>query len=118
MTLTGAQLLAALEQQFSGVNAARPRVLQPSAGFEWSWRAAGAGPRIVDARLDGAPIEPGARYRVTVNAFLAEGGDGFVAFREGTERLGGPLDLDALVRWLGASPVVEPPGRPRVSRVD
>jgi 5'-nucleotidase len=118
MTLTGAQLLAALEQQFSGVNAARPRVLQPSSGFEWSWRAAGAGPRIVDARLDGVPIEPGARYRVTVNAFLAEGGDGFVAFREGTERLGGPLDLDALVRWLGAAEVVAPPARPRVRRVD
>lgn len=118
MTLTGAQLLAALEQQFSGINAARPRVLQPSAGFEWSWRASGAGPRIVEARLDGVPVEPSARYRVAVNAFLAEGGDGFDAFRGGTERLGGPLDVDALLAWLGASAVVEPPARARVRRVD
>jgi 5'-nucleotidase len=118
MTLTGARLLEALEQQFAGPNAARPRPLQPSAGFEWSWRAGGSGPRIVEARLDGAPIDPAARYRVAVNAFLAEGGDGFEAFRDGTERLGGAQDLDALIAWLGASPVLEPPARPRVRRVD
>lgn len=118
MTLTGAQLLAALEQQFAGINAARPRVLQPSAGFEWAWRASASGPRIVEARLDGVPIDAAARYRVAVNAFLAEGGDGFEAFREGTDRLGGPLDVDALVAWLGAAAVVEPPARARVRRVD
>lgn len=118
MTLTGARLLEALEQQLTGLNAARPRPLQPSAGFEWSWRAGGAGPRIVEARLGGVPIDPAARYRVAVNSFLAEGGDGFDAFRDGTERLGGALDLDALIAWLGAAPVVEPPQRPRVRRVD
>lgn len=118
MTLSGAQLLAALEQQFSGINAARPRVLQPSAGFGWTWRASGAAPRIVDARLDGAPIDPGARYRVAVNAFLAEGGDGFDAFREGVERLGGAQDIDALSAWLGAGPVVVPPPDARIARVD
>jgi 5'-nucleotidase len=118
MTLTGARLLEALEQQFAGVNAGRPRPLQPSAGFEWAWRAGGAGPRIVEARLDGVPIDPAARYRVAVNAFLAEGGDGFEAFRAGTERLGGGLDLDALTGWLGAAAVVEPPDGARTRRVD
>lgn len=118
MTLTGARLLEALEQQFAGLNAARPRPLQPSSGFEWSWRAVGAGARIVEARLDGEPIDPAARYRVAVNSFLAEGGDGFDAFREGTERLGGAQDLDALIAWLGAAPVLELPARPRVRRVD
>jgi 5'-nucleotidase len=118
MTLTGAQLLAALEQQFSGVNAQRPRVLQPSAGFTFAWRAApGPGPRIVEARLDGAPIDPGARYRVAVNSFLAEGGDGFDAFAQGTERLGGVQDLDALLAWLGAADALEPPRQARVRRV-
>jgi 5'-nucleotidase len=103
MTLTGAQLLAALEEQFTGVNAQRPRVLQPSAGFEFGWSAsAPPGRRIVDARLDGEPIVRDARYRVTVNAFLAEGGDGFASFTGGTDRLGGPQDIDALVAFLGA----------------
>jgi hypothetical protein len=39
MTLTGAQIVGILEQQFSGLNAQRARVLQPSAGFEWDWRS-------------------------------------------------------------------------------
>lgn len=115
MTLTGAQLLAALEQQFAGVNAARPRVLQPSAGFAFSWRAQGSsGPRIVEARLHGAPIDPAGRYRVTVNSFLAEGGDGFDAFRGGVDRLGGVLDVEALVDALRAVPEVTPPAAARV----
>jgi len=104
MTLTGAQLLAALEEQFAGVNAQRPRVLQPSAGFAFGWSAsAPTGRRIVEARLDGVPIAPDARYRVAVNSFLAEGGDGFAAFAGGTDRLGGPQDIDALVAFLGAA---------------
>ena len=118
MTLTGAQLVTILEQQFSGLNAQRPRVLQPSAGFEWGWRASGApGARIVAPRLDGQPIDPLGRYRVTVNAFLADGGDGFDGFRAGTERLGGPLDVDALVAWLGERPVTAVPVDSRVRRL-
>jgi 5'-nucleotidase len=119
MTLTGAQLLAALEQQFSGINAQRPRVLQPSAGLSYRWRAsAPAGAKVTDARLHGEPIVPDARYRVTVNSFLADGGDGFEALREGTQRLGGPQDLDALVRYLGAAGTVVPPREARVLRAD
>ena len=119
MTLSGAQILAVLEQQFTGVNAPRPRVLQPSAGFEVRWRASAApGARIVEARLDGVPIDPVARYRVTVNSFLAEGGDGFEQFRAGTERLGGALDVDALIAWLGATPTLEVPRTARVQRLE
>lgn len=119
MTLTGAQLREALEQQFSGVNAQRPRVLQPSAGFEWRWRARAAeGQRVVEMRLDGVPIDPAARYRVAVNAFLADGGDGFEVFRAGTERTGGVLDVTALVDWLGSRPVTTPPREARVRRDD
>jgi 5'-nucleotidase len=118
MTLTGAQLVAILEQQFSGLNTQRPRVLQPSAGFEWGWRASGsAGSRIVSPRLDGVPIDPDGRYRVAVNVFLGDGGDGFDGFLAGTERLGGPLDVDALVSWLGERPVTPIPQVPRVRRL-
>ena len=119
MTLTGAQLRAVLEQQFTGTNAERPRILQPSAGFTFSWRRdARDGARIVDARLDGEPLSPTADYRVTVNSFLAEGGDGFTALRDGRRRLGGAQDVDALVDWLRSAPVVAPPRGARVSRAD
>jgi 5'-nucleotidase len=118
MTLTGAQLTSILEQQFSGLNSQRPRVLQPSAGFEWVWRASGpAGARIAEVRLDGVPIDPAGRYRVAVNAFLAEGGDGFGGFLAGTDRLGGPLDIDVLVSWLGERSVTDVPVAARVRRL-
>jgi 5'-nucleotidase len=119
MTLTGAQLLAVLERQFSGINAQRPRVLQPSAGLSYRWRSDAPGAaRVIDPRLDGEPIRPAARYRVTVNSFLADGGDGFETLREGTERLGGPQDLDALIDYLGSAETVAPPREARVLRDD
>ena len=36
-----------------------------------------------------------ASYRVAMNNFLADGGDGFSVFNQGTDQLGGEIDLDA-----------------------
>ncbi|MCU0775013.1 MAG: 5'-nucleotidase C-terminal domain-containing protein, partial [Ideonella sp.] len=49
--------------------------------------------------------------RFTVNSFLAEGGDGFAVLREGRERLGGELDIDALMAFLKNSPSPDPTAR-------
>jgi 5'-nucleotidase len=118
MTLSGAQLMQALEQQFIGSNAARPRVLQPSAGFGWAWRARPhQGRHVAQAWLHGAPIDPKANYRVVVNDFLAAGGDGFSAFTEGTDRVGGPMDLEALMQALGHEPGVRAPQPARLQRL-
>ena len=101
MSLSGAQIKALLEQQFTGVNAASPRILNPSAGFSYRYRpSAPAGERVSDIRLHGVPLDAAAQYRVTVNAFLADGGDGFGVLLEGRDRLGGPLDVDALAEYL------------------
>jgi 5'-nucleotidase len=55
--------------------------------------------------LNGTPISPEARYRVAMNSFLASGGDKFSAFKDGTEAVTGPLDIEALMAWLsGPSP--------------
>lgn len=118
MTLTGEQLMMALEQQFTRVNAARPRVLQPSAGFGWAWRAKPhQGRHVAQAWLHGAPIDPKARYRVVMNDFLAAGGDGFTAFASGTEQVGGPGDLEALVQYLGRDRVIRVPQPARLQRL-
>jgi 5'-nucleotidase len=102
LTLTGAQLKALLEQQWIGHP--WPRILQVS-GLSYAWSAAApAGAKVSEVRVGGAPLDPAARYRVAVNGFLAEGGDGFRGLAEGVERTGGPLDLDALVAWLEAVP--------------
>jgi 5'-nucleotidase len=65
--------------------------------------------------LNGQPIDPAASYRVTVNSFLADGGDGFTTLREGTDRTGGGVDLDAFTAYLGANAPVAPPVANRVT---
>ena len=79
------------------------------------------GERIVadSMQLDGRAIDLTATYRVTVNNFLADGGDGFRVLREGTDRVGGPVDVDALIAHLSTTSPARPlaPDRtPRISR--
>jgi 5'-nucleotidase len=117
MTLTGIQLKALLESQQKAAGS-EATMLQPSEGFTYAWQSdAPPGARVHDMRLNGVPIFPGQGYRVTVNSFLAEGGDGFVLLKQGTARLGGAQDLDALIAHLqapgGRAPVVQP----RVTRL-
>ncbi len=102
MTLTGEQLKALLEQQWTGANATRPRILQPSKGFTYSWdNASAAGsPRVSAMTLNGQAIVATNNYRVTVNSFLADGGDGFTTLIAGANRLGGAQDIDALIAFL------------------
>jgi 5'-nucleotidase len=127
MTLTGAQIERMLEEQFCGTNAVARRVLQPSAGFTYTWNFAAIGAadcataNAVDPAtimLNGAPVTPTGTYRVTVNSFLATGGDGFAVLNEGTDRLGGAVDLDALEAYLSADPDgVDPGPQNRITRV-
>jgi len=119
-TLTGAQLTSVLEQQWAG---SRPKILQPSANVTYAWStAAAAGAKIVPGSLKvgGHPLAADARVRVTVNSFLASGGDGFGAFSEGTDRVVGMPDVDALVEYLRptleGAPLPRPQG-PRISQV-
>jgi 5'-nucleotidase len=54
--------------------------------------------------LDGKAIEPAATYSVTVNSFLASGGDNFRAFTKGTaKRDTGKVDLQAMVDYMAAN---------------
>ncbi|HEX8215975.1 MAG TPA: bifunctional metallophosphatase/5'-nucleotidase, partial [Allosphingosinicella sp.] len=97
-SFTGAQIRRLLEQQFaSGWNTVeRPNMLLPSRGLTYSYDLTRQeGQRIIDLRLDGQPIRDDSTYRVTMNSFLATGGDNFTVFREGTNVTGGPQDLDA-----------------------
>ncbi|PTL75554.1 bifunctional UDP-sugar hydrolase/5'-nucleotidase [Vitiosangium sp. GDMCC 1.1324] len=118
MTLTGAQLHTLLEQQWEGKLV---RILQPSRGFSYTWKASAPVGQKVDPRslrLQGAPVDPAGRYRVTVNSFLAGGGDGFRVLTEGTERRGGPVDLDALEAWMKTHSPIAPPETNRITRVE
>ncbi|MCS7293675.1 MAG: bifunctional metallophosphatase/5'-nucleotidase [Gloeomargarita sp. SKYBB_i_bin120] len=111
MTLTGAQVKALLEQQFDNPAPGQNRILQVSQGFRYRWRPdRPPGQRVVDITLNGQPLIPTQTYRVTVNGFLADGGDGFTVLKEGKERLVGPTDIAALEAYFrNRSPVSPPP---------
>ncbi|MBR0897624.1 bifunctional metallophosphatase/5'-nucleotidase [Bradyrhizobium tropiciagri] len=119
MTLTGKQLKDVLEQQWADPK--RPRALQVSRGFAYAWDASkGDGARIIAARmsLDGKPIDPAASYRVTVNNYLAEGGDGFTVFKEGTAQQFGIYDVDALYAYFKTNSPVGPAAGKRIERIN
>jgi 5'-nucleotidase len=109
MTLTGAQIRTLLESQFSPPNAAL-RILQVS-GLTYGWRfvSGTSGPGeilgILKVNADGttARLVDTQSYTVTVNSFIADGGDNFLVLKSGTDRLGGPVDLDALEAYLAPS---------------
>jgi 2',3'-cyclic-nucleotide 2'-phosphodiesterase (5'-nucleotidase family) len=117
MDLTGEQLQRLLEQQaVQGRPGGRNvLILGVSDGLTFTYDPAAAfGARIPDAsvQLHGVPIDPAVIYRVTTNIFLADGGDAFTVFTEGTNRLGGGDDLEAFIAYLAAnSPVTPPPDR-------
>lgn len=115
-SMTGAQLKRLLEQQFATI---RRRILLPSAGFSYSYDTRlPAGQRVSNLRLQGQPVQDNASYRVTMNSFLATGGDGFTVFGEGADALGGALDVDALEAYLAANPGLAPPATNRITRID
>jgi 5'-nucleotidase len=118
MTLTGQQIKDVLEQQFNNPAPGQMRILQVSEGFSYTWDMdAPVGSKVSDMTLNGVPIDLNASYRVTVNSFLADGGDNFTALRQGTDRLGGALDLDALVDYFAANSPVAPGSTDRITVV-
>jgi len=148
MTLTAQQIKDVLEQQFNGcLGQTAQRIMQISNGLKYQWNAAGScGTRITEVAftptdvtvvppvataaseyivLAGVVQNPTKTYRVTVNNFMATGGDGFTTLVGGTSQLGGAQDIDALVAHLktyqSAGAVVDPAavvlGKPRISRL-
>ena len=119
MTLTGEQVYQLLEEQWEGQTS--PRILQPSDGFTYTWDASEPdGAKVVpgSAVIGGDAIVATTDYRVTVNSFLAAGGDNFATLVDGTDRLGGEVDLDALVTYFGDNSPVAPGPQDRITRVN
>lgn len=133
LSLSAQQLKDVLEQQFAGCRGqTRTRMLIPAHSLRYAWSAsAGCGERIRTVHLVGADgsvrarivdesgrvLAPQQTYRVTVNSYLAAGGDGFDTFLGGRDAVAGGLDIDALVAYLGRfQPPASPPYAPDASR--
>ena len=111
MRLTGAQIKTVLEQQWQPAGAARPFLrLGISAGFTYTYDpSAATGSHITQMWLDGTLIDPATSYSVTVNSFLASGGDNFLELANGTaKRDTGQVDLAAMVDYMAANDLVTP----------
>jgi len=112
-SFTGTQLLALLEQQFDDEGFVQ--TFSPSKGFALTWDMdRPMGGRIVSVTLDGVPIDPAATYRVTMNSFLAAGGDSFTMFEQGTDVVTGPVDLDSMEAYLQTADVMPLPALGRM----
>lgn len=144
MTLTAQNIKDVLEEQFAGCkgqSATASKFMLPSAGFKYSWNGArscnarissvtltqdGSTFVIVDAA--GVVTNPTRTFRVTVNNFMADGGDGYSTFKSGTDRLEGAQDIDASISFLAQyklpreaydpAAIAEDRGTPRINRIN
>jgi 5'-nucleotidase len=107
-TMTGDQIRRLLQQQFAAC-LANPapgnRILQISYTFKYESNAAAptCAEKIGRMWVNGVEVQPTDTFRVTLNNFLATGGDSFSVFTEGTNALGGAQDIDALVAYFQAN---------------
>ena len=148
MTLTGQQIKDVLEQQFANClgQGGANRIMQISNGFKYNWNPNGScGTRITDVTftpidvtvnppglpgpaqsvvVGGVVLNPTQTFRVTVNNFMATGGDRFSTFIGGLNQQGGAQDIDALTAYLAAfksphepyDPTAAVLSKPRITR--
>lgn len=113
--VTGQNLKDALEAQYAADGTSK--ILQISNGVSYTFDPAAAiGSRISDVTINGAPLDLKATYRVTINNFVAGGGDGFAPFALGTNRVTGAIDLDALTAYLTAHDPLPMPAGGRIKK--
>ena len=100
--MTGAEVKAALEQQWQPAGSSRPFLkLGASKGVAYTYDPAAApGEHLTSLTLDGVPVDPATTYKVTVNSFLASGGDNFGAFATDVQADSGTVDLQAQVDYF------------------
>jgi 5'-nucleotidase len=105
-TMTGDMIRRLLQQQFAGCGGQTvSKTIQVSSTikFEQSAAAADCASKIGQIWVNGTLVGPTDTFRVTMNNFLATGGDGFTVFNEGTDSLGGAQDIDALIASFTAA---------------
>jgi 5'-nucleotidase len=119
---TGAQIIAAIQQNVYVQPGGTTKLLQVSNGFAFSWNAASADTNGQNAAvatsfmLNGASINPTATYKVGITDFVGNGGDGYTAFRQCTLQSVVGIDLDAFAAYLGAHMPLAAPAANRITK--
>ncbi|MEF3245030.1 MAG: 5'-nucleotidase C-terminal domain-containing protein [Caldisericaceae bacterium] len=109
LTLKGSDVLSALENGFSQVEAVSGRFPQVSGIRVKVDLGKKPGSRVVEVKLlDGTPIDPNKYYTVATNDFMAAGGDGYASLKNATsiKIVTGNYMRDDLVAYIKAHPKV------------
>ncbi|MDR7015698.1 bifunctional metallophosphatase/5'-nucleotidase [Acinetobacter sp. 3657] len=118
LSLTGKQIRALLEQQWSGANATTPRILQPSKEFSYSYKKdTTATPRASNIFVSGQALVDTQIYRVTVNNFIADGGDNFTVLKQGKNPIGGGQDIDVFEKYVTQNSPLSAPATDRIKLI-
>jgi 5'-nucleotidase len=122
--MTGAQIVSVLEEQCQPLGSSRPflHLGVPDALTYDVATTIVAGDcisvSISNVVLNGSPLLASSTYNVTVNSFLADGGDNFDTLGTiTTPRIDGGNDLQALTNYLGTFSPVAPPSIDRVNEL-
>lgn len=115
MTVTGADIKTLLEQQWG----TKVRIM-PISGLKVAYDdSRTAGDRIVSmVKNDGTPIELNKSYTITVNNYMADGGDGYFVLAGIKNRTIDVVDLEAFVNYIKANGVVNPKIEGRVTKLN
>jgi 5'-nucleotidase len=116
-TMTGDAIRRALEQQFT----VEPVTTLQVAGVTYAYdlrRPAGSRVDPKTIRIQGQPLDPTRPYRVVVNSFLGQGGDGLTVFTEGTNHADAGSDIDAIAGYLTRHSPIAPGRQDRIVRLD
>lgn len=105
LEVTGADLLAALEQGVSKAPEPSGRFPQISGMTVRYDVARPAGRRVAEVAVGGRPLDPAARYRLATHDYLASGGDGYAMLKTAKRLLdaeAGPLMVTLTADCLAA----------------
>ncbi|MGY1722465.1 bifunctional metallophosphatase/5'-nucleotidase [Blastococcus sp. SYSU DS0533] len=117
VTVSGAAIRQALEQQFTEDGGLGPFPLEVSGGVAYSYDPARRpGDRVDPCSLvlGDQQVDPAGSYRIALTSHLRAGSDGYTAFTSGGGTVRGPELPDALVEHLAARSPVDPPSPARV----
>ena len=121
LEVTGADLLAALENGVAGVAEGSGRFPHVS-GMAYRFDASKpVGRRIAGVTVGAAPLDPARAYRLATNDFLGRGGDGYAMFAAAPRLVdtnAGTLTVAQVIDAIAAAGEVAPRVEGRIVRLD
>lgn len=120
LDMRGSEILAVLEQSVEAYPERGGGILHPSKGSSYTVDLTKpAGLRISNVIIAGAALDPNKTYRIGLNSFTAQGGDGLTVFKEckGARTDTGFVDFDALLAYIKANSPIKPNAEKRFQEI-